>query len=88
MRYLSSRSFGGGTGSGLTTLLLENLYVDYGKKLKLDFAIYPAPNISTAVVEPYNSILTTHGTLDYEDCCFIVDNEALYDICARFEFST
>ncbi|KAF7383925.1 hypothetical protein HZH68_014682 [Vespula germanica] len=41
------------------------------------------PNISTAVVEPYNSILTTHGTLDYEDCCFIVDNEALYDICAR-----
>ncbi|XP_043681597.1 tubulin alpha chain-like [Vespula pensylvanica] len=81
--FLIFRSFGGGTGSGLTTLLLENLYVDYGKKLKLDFAIYPAPNISTAVVEPYNSVLTTHGTLDYEDCCFIVDNEALYDICAR-----
>ncbi|XP_047366387.1 tubulin alpha chain-like [Vespa velutina] len=81
--FIVFRSFGGGTGSGLTTLLLENLNIDYGKKLKLDFAIYPAPNISTAIVEPYNSILTTHGTLDHEDCCFVVDNEALYDICAR-----
>merc|ERR1712106_548187 len=31
-----------------------------GKKSKLEFAIYPAPQVSTAVVEPYNSILTTH----------------------------
>ncbi|KAI4488193.1 hypothetical protein M0804_005041 [Polistes exclamans] len=81
--FIVFRSFGGGTGSGLTTLLLEYLNRDYRKKLKLDFAIYPAPNISTAIVEPYNSVLTTHGTLDHEDCCFVVDNEALYDICAR-----
>lgn len=65
--------------------MLDRLSEDYKKKLKMDFAIYPAPNISTAIVEPYNSVLTTHGSLDYEDCCFIVDNEALYDICARFE---
>ncbi|XP_015590398.1 tubulin alpha chain [Cephus cinctus] len=81
--FIVFRSFGGGTGSGFTTLLLEHLTSDYGKRTKLDFAVYPAPNISTAVVEPYNSVLTTHGTLDYEDCCFVVDNEALYDICAR-----
>ncbi|XP_043268934.1 tubulin alpha chain-like [Venturia canescens] len=81
--FIVFRSFGGGTGSGFTTLMLERLTADYGKKSKLDFAVYPAPHISTSVVEPYNSVLTTHGTLDFEDCCFIVDNEALYDTCTR-----
>lgn len=36
--------------------------------------------ISTTVVEPYNSVLTAHSTIDLSDCCFMVDNEALYDI--------
>lgn len=62
---------------------MERLSVDYGKKSKLEFAIYPAPQVSTAVVEPYNSILTTHTTLEHSDCAFMVDNEAIYDICRR-----
>ena len=53
---------------------MERLSVDYGKKSKLEFAVYPAPQISTAVVEPYNSILTTHTTLEHSDCAFMVDN--------------
>ena len=73
----------GGTGSGFTSLLMERLSRDYGKKSKLEFAIYPAPQISTAVVEPYNSILTTHSTIEHSDCSFLVDNQALYDICRR-----
>ncbi|CEF67689.1 Alpha tubulin-like protein [Strongyloides ratti] len=76
-------SFGGGTGSGLTSLLMERLSLEYGKKSKLEFSIYPAPMISTAVVEPYNSILTTHTTLEHSDCSFMVDNEAIYDICHK-----
>ncbi|EHB10458.1 Tubulin alpha-1C chain [Heterocephalus glaber] len=39
--------------------------------------------VSTAVVEPYNSILTTHATLKHSDCDFMVDNEAIYDIYRR-----
>ena len=62
---------------------MERLSVDYGKKSKLEFSIYPAPQVSTAVVEPYNSILTTHTTLEHSDCAFMVDNEAIYDICRR-----
>ncbi|CAL8089386.1 unnamed protein product [Calicophoron daubneyi] len=81
--FLVFHSFGGGTGSGFTSLLMERLSVDYGKKAKLEFAVYPAPNISTAVVEPYNSILTTHTTLEHSDCAFMVDNEAIYEICHR-----
>ncbi|GFR71415.1 tubulin alpha chain [Elysia marginata] len=81
--FLIFHSFGGGTGSGFTSLLMERLSVDYGKKSKLEFSVYPAPQVSTAVVEPYNSILTTHTTLEHSDCAFMVDNEAIYDICRR-----
>uniref|UniRef100_H3CU17 Tubulin alpha chain n=2 Tax=Tetraodon nigroviridis TaxID=99883 RepID=H3CU17_TETNG len=82
--FLVFHSFGGGTGSGFTSLLMEPLSVDYGKKSKLEFSVYPAPQVSTAVVEPYNSILTTHSTLEHSDCAFTVDNEAIYyDICRR-----
>ena len=35
------------------------------------------------MVEPYNSILTTHTTLEHSECAFMVDNEAIYDICRR-----
>ncbi|KAH8019685.1 hypothetical protein HPB51_021007 [Rhipicephalus microplus] len=81
--FLIFHSLGGGTGSGFTSLLMERLSVDYRKKSKLEFAIYPAPQVSTAVVEPYNSILTTHTTLEHSHCAFMVDNEAIYDICRR-----
>ncbi|GAA5862720.1 hypothetical protein JCM5296_004392 [Sporobolomyces johnsonii] len=76
-------SFGGGTGSGFGALLLEKLSGDYGKKSKLEFSVYPAPSLSSSVVEPYNSILTTHTTLEHVDCSFMVDNEAIYDICRK-----
>lgn len=44
--FLIFHSFGGGTGSGFSSLLMERLSVDYGKKSKLEFAIYPAPQVS------------------------------------------
>ncbi|XP_065566149.1 tubulin alpha-8 chain-like isoform X2 [Artemia franciscana] len=81
--FLISHSYGGGTGSGFTSLLAEHLSVDYGKRSKLCFSIYPAPQVSTAVVEPYNAILHTHTTLEYMDCSFMVDNEAIYELCRR-----
>ena len=46
--FLIFHSFGGGTGSGFTSLLVERLSVDYGKKSKLQFAIYPAPQVYSA----------------------------------------
>merc|ERR1719276_775086 len=46
--FLIFHSFGGGTGAGFTSLLSERLSVDYGKKSKLQFSVYPAPTISSA----------------------------------------
>ena len=44
--FLIFHSFGGGTGSGFGSLLLERLSVEYGKKSKLGFSIYPAPQVT------------------------------------------
>jgi tubulin alpha len=51
--FVINHSVGGGTGSGLGALILERIAVDYRKKSKLGFEVYPSPNLSTCVVEPY-----------------------------------
>ncbi|KAJ5238249.1 hypothetical protein N7489_008340 [Penicillium chrysogenum] len=81
--FLIFHSFGGGTGSGFGSLLLDHLTSMYGRKSKLEFSIYPSPRTSTAVVEPYNAVLSTHSTIENSDCTFLVDNEAVYNICRR-----
>ncbi|KAJ5953092.1 uncharacterized protein N7479_011505 [Penicillium vulpinum] len=81
--FLIFHSFGGGTGSGFGSLLLDHLTSMYGRKSKLEFSIYPSPRTSTAVVEPYNAVLSTHSTIENSDCTFLVDNDAVYDICRR-----
>jgi tubulin alpha len=48
--FLVFHSFGGGTGSGFTSLLLEQLKQDYGKKSILSFSIYPAPQVQSSSV--------------------------------------
>merc|ERR1711939_201862 len=81
--FLVYHATGGGTGSGLGALLLERLSVDYGKKSKLAYTVTPAPQVATAVVEPYNHVLATHSLLEHTDVTFCLDNEAIYDVCRR-----
>ena len=81
--FLIFHSLGGGTGSGFTSLLMRQLDSEFGKKCKLEFSVYPGATLSTSVVEPYNSILTTHASIDNSNCAFMFDNEAVYDICQK-----
>merc|ERR1712193_332984 len=81
--FMVFNACGGGTGSGLGCLLLERLSVDYGKKSKISFTVWSCPQVSTAVVEPYNTVLCVHSLLEHTDVTNQVDNEALYDICRR-----
>lgn len=73
--FLMFHSVGGGTGSGFGSLLLETLSVDFQRRSKLDFCVYPSPQISTSVVEPYNAVLSTHTLLEHTDVAFMLDNE-------------
>jgi len=81
--FIMNHAVGGGTGSGLGALILERIAVDYRKKSKIGFEIYPAPNISTCIVEPYNAMLSTHWLLDHTEVSVVLDNEAIYAICQK-----
>merc|ERR1712216_797897 len=81
--FMIYNAVGGGTGSGLGCLMLERLSVDYGKKTKCSFTVWACPQVATAVVEPYNTVLCVHSLLEHTDVTIMYDNEALYDICRR-----
>ena len=73
-------SLGGGTGSGLGTLLLLKIRDAYPDRITATYSVYPSPKVSDVVVEPYNAILSIHQLLENSDETFVIDNEALYNI--------
>jgi len=73
-------SLGGGTGSGMGTLVLLKLRDAYPDRILTTFSVYPSPKVSDTVVEPYNAVLSSHQLLENADETFIIDNEALYNI--------
>jgi tubulin beta len=76
-------SLGGGTGSGMGTLILSKVREEFPDRMMLTFSVVPSPKVSDTVVEPYNATLSCHQLVENADCSFLVDNEALYDICLR-----
>merc|ERR1711874_297456 len=73
-------SLGGGTGSGMGTLLLLKIRDAYPDKITCTYSVFPSPKVSDTVVEPYNAVLSSHQLLENSDETFIIDNEAMYNI--------
>merc|ERR1712173_88075 len=78
-----SHSLGGGTGSGMGTLLIAKIREEYPDRIMCTFSVFPSPKVSDTVVEPYNATLSIHQLVENADEVMIIDNEALYDICFR-----
>jgi tubulin beta len=76
-------SLGGGTGSGLGSLLLGKLREEYPDRILSTYSVVPSPKVSDTVVEPYNCVLALHQLVETTDLTYCIDNEALYDICFR-----
>jgi len=76
-------SLGGGTGSGLGTLLMSKIREEYPDRMMCTFSVVPSPKVSDTVVEPYNATLSVHQLVEHADEVMCIDNEALYDICFR-----
>ena len=76
-------SVGGGTGSGFGTLLCDRLSIDYARTTKLGLLVYPSPNLSNIIVEPYNCVLATHSFIEHLNLTVVLDNEALFQICEQ-----
>ena len=76
-------SLGGGTGSGMGTLLISKIREEYPDRIMNTFSVVPSPKVSDTVVEPYNATLSVHQLVENTDETYCIDNEALYDICFR-----
>jgi len=61
---------GGETGSGLRALVFERIAVDYRKKSKIGFEVYPSPNIFTCIS-------------DHTEVSIVLVNEAIHAICQK-----
>lgn len=78
-----AHSLGGGTGSGLGTLLLYKIREEYPDRILSTYSIYPPVKVPDVVVGPYNCTLATHQLVESADEVFCIDNEGLYDVCLR-----
>uniref|UniRef100_A0A183UUM9 Tubulin beta chain n=1 Tax=Toxocara canis TaxID=6265 RepID=A0A183UUM9_TOXCA len=78
-----THSLGGGTGSGMGTLLISKVREEYPDRIVSSFSVVPSPKVSDVVLEPYNATLSVHQLVENTDETFCIDNEALYDICFR-----
>merc|ERR1712084_179894 len=81
--FTLSHSLGGGTGSGMGTLLISKIREEYPDRVMCTFSVFPSPKVSDTVVEPYNCVLSVHQLVENSDESLLIDNEALYDICFR-----
>ncbi|XP_041983774.1 tubulin beta chain-like isoform X1 [Aricia agestis] len=78
-----THSLGGGTGSGMGTLLLSKIREEFPDRIMTTFSVVPSPKVSEVVLEPYNATLSMHQLVENTDMTFCIDNEALYNICFR-----
>ncbi|VEL15416.1 unnamed protein product, partial [Protopolystoma xenopodis] len=76
-------SLSGGTGSGMTALLLQHLSEQYGKKFKFCTSVFPSPVYSQSTVDPYNTILHTHASIESVDCGILIDNQTMFERCVK-----
>eukprot|EP01084_Bolivina_argentea_P129310 228382_1 len=83
-----THSLGGGTGSGLGTLILNRIRDTYCDRITAAFSVYPSQNSSDVVVEPYNAVLAVNELIECADQSYTLDNEALVRILTDMKVST
>ena len=83
--FIINNCVSSGTGSGLTSLLLERLGVDYRKQVKIGFHTFAShDHKSNSVIEIYNELLGMHCLLDYTEDSVMFDNKKLYQLCQKY----
>ncbi|KAG5441202.1 Tubulin alpha-3 chain [Clonorchis sinensis] len=81
--FVFHQSHTGGTGSGFTASLLENLHDEYTKKIRFSISLLPSDAMSTCIVEAYNTLLSCHVPNQYIDFTILTDNKALLTACVE-----
>ncbi|VDP68237.1 unnamed protein product [Echinostoma caproni] len=81
--FIATHSCSGGTGGGLTAYIFRVLASDYEKFSVVQLPVYPAPQHSNAIVEPYNTVLHLDQAVDAVKLSTMMDNEAIGEVCRR-----
>ena len=76
-------ALGGGTGSGLGSLIIESIKERHPEAPILSCAILPSPQVSSVVTEPYNTVFALNTLRRVADACLIFDNEALFQLANK-----
>lgn len=76
-------SIGGGSGSGMGSLLMSQIRDEYPRNIINSFTVIPSEKVSQTVVEPYNAVLSLKELISHTDETIAFDNEALFDICTK-----
>lgn len=76
-------ALGGGTGSGMGSLLIKNMIEEYSDRILKSYAVMPSRKTSDVVVEPYNAVLSIHHLIDCVHQAYCMDNGALHHICTQ-----
>lgn len=71
-------SSNGGCGSGLGTLLQQNVSEQYASAITANFSVAPSKTVCESILEPYNFVLSK---LDNSSINFLYGNETLHNIC-------
>ncbi|OMJ71615.1 hypothetical protein SteCoe_30109 [Stentor coeruleus] len=78
--FIITHSVAGGTGSSLTSILLNKLSEEYPKKIRTTVSVMPSEN-NNELLEPYNVMHCMNNLIENADATFSYDNDALNDIC-------
>nr|ACN61492.1 beta-tubulin T4 [Euplotes focardii] len=78
-----THSLGGGTGSGMGTLLISKIKEQYPDRIMETFSVFPSLKVCDNVVASYNTTLSVPHLIENADEVMVIDNEALYGICFR-----
>lgn len=74
-------SLGGGTGSGLASMIMNELRDEYPDQITSTFSVLPSQKVDDYFLEPYNSIFNLKYLIQSADEVFYFDNEELYNLC-------
>jgi hypothetical protein len=73
-------SLGGGTGSGMGTLLLLKIRDGYPDRITTTYSVYPSPKVSDTVVEPCKKLF-------FSPLCFSLDLLPMLRSCFAENFA-
>lgn len=73
-------ALGGGTGSGLGSLILEQLYDHYPHTVLATCTVAPSGDHTDQVLEPYNSVLGSHALIENATQCNLFSNSTLSEV--------